>query len=219
MSVGAIIRLTAPNLRVFLAADLPIVQSWQRRESEAIKNSIARLSLAGAMGADLLPRTATPGGYGAALLEFALAALTHRFPLVRRLSFALLLLLCCFAIVTTARVRRLAADPALQPRPHVEPVWHPVPQTPVQAVEYARLEALVHSKRSAYDPALFAARALAAESSNVVGVTAVVLHWKRRKGLQLVLEHISRYPYVREVIVWNNRGDVDLVASVSVCIR
>ena len=114
----------------------------------------------------------------------------------------------------------VAAGPAL-PAPSklelqdaVEATYVPVPPTPVQLSEYSRLVSLIESKHSAYPAAFFHDRALASDSSRVVGVTAVVLHWKRRKGLQLVLQHISKYPFIREIIIWNNRAGVDLVAEV-----
>ncbi|KAL8279221.1 hypothetical protein RQP46_008477 [Phenoliferia psychrophenolica] len=89
----------------------------------------------------------------------------------------------------------------------------PAPPTPEQQREHVRLTGLIESKSSAYPATFFHDRALASDSSRVVGVTAVVLHWKRRKGLQLVLQHISKYPFIREIIIWNNRAGVDLVAG------
>lgn len=45
-------------------------------------------------------------------------------------------------------------------------------------------------------------------------VTAVLLHWKRTRGLSLVLSHLIRYPYIKEVIVWNNNPNVTVTKEV-----
>lgn len=97
-------------------------------------------------------------------------------------------------------------------------LYKPSPPTAAQNVEYDRLKSLIESRSSSYNPALFEAKKSA--NSRIgrhlegVKVTAVILHWKRKRGLDLIIQQMSRYPYIREIIVWNNRG-IDLTHSVS----
>lgn len=90
----------------------------------------------------------------------------------------------------------------------------PAPPTAAQDLAYQDMLSLIVSRKSAYPGHVFQEKALRTASTKVVGVTAVLLHWKRKKGLDLVLRHITRYPYIREVIIWNNRPGIDLKASV-----
>lgn len=168
---------------------------------------------------DILP--AVPRGIALLLVDATLALYTHHRPVVRRAALAALLaaqmlvLWSLFrdpAATSTGAISRLSFQ---QNRPSKSAadlnaaLYVPVPPSPSQELEYQRLRTLIDSKTSSYAPELFAPG-----SYQGVPVTAVLLHWKRRRGLGLVVEQLSRYPYIREIIIWNNRG-VDLIASVS----
>eukprot|EP00742_Colponemidia_sp_Colp-10_P005553 GILJ01005936.1.p1 GENE.GILJ01005936.1~~GILJ01005936.1.p1 ORF type:complete len:552 (-),score=24.00 GILJ01005936.1:90-1745(-) len=47
-------------------------------------------------------------------------------------------------------------------------------------------------------------------AEDVPGVTAVMLSWKRIKNLQNQASLLLAKPYIRELIIWNNNGDVTL---------
>ena len=38
----------------------------------------------------------------------------------------------------------------------------------------------------------------------VVPVTAILLAWRRIDSLRLVVRHLQRFPYIQEILVWNN---------------
>ena len=54
------------------------------------------------------------------------------------------------------------------------------------------------------------ATAFVRKEARLQPVTAVVLSWKRRRGLGIVLRHLASTPFIREIIVWNNNIDVYL---------
>lgn len=72
-------------------------------------------------------------------------------------------------------------------------------QSVEQAANAARLEGLVAAKTSAF---------VGSANATLVPVTAVVLSWKRHRGLDLVLRYMAKHPFVREIVVWNNNVDV-----------
>ena len=167
------------------------------------------------MGVDILPQTGSALSL-VALLDLTLGILTHQRPAIRRTGYALLLLSLYVSATTLLAVHTYSRTPPRDPTV-VELKdalsWVPTISTPQQQVELARLTRLIESTSSAFDPIPYTPAELKKDNSK--SVTAVVLHWKRRQGLQLVLKQISRYPYIREIIIWNNQGGVDLVPSVN----
>lgn len=157
-----------------------------------------------------------PTAFPLVVVDYLLSSLTHVSPFRRRTTLLLLLLSCFLSFRVLLSVRTALNPPRLSPpspwdlEDALAVNYVPAPPTGVQQAAHTRLVSLIESRKSAYPPSLFREAAL----SPAVGVTAVVLHWKRRKGLDLVIRHITRYPFVREVIVWNNRPGVDLSADV-----
>jgi hypothetical protein len=41
-------------------------------------------------------------------------------------------------------------------------------------------------------------------------VTAVILSWKRKEGVKAVVAHLRKYPFIQEILIWNNNPDVVL---------
>lgn len=164
------------------------------------------------------------------MADTILSIYTHPRPLVRRIAFVVLvgsqLLIVWLLFRTTSRSAQRAPSKSLFRRTKQTVVSNPDPNaslyravapTAEQNVEYTRLKTLIDSRQSSYDPAAFEPHGSSAHSNRRlegVAVTAVILHWKRKRGLDLILHQLSRYPYIREIIVWNNRG-IDLVHAVS----
>jgi len=167
---------------------------------------------------DILPYV--PSALPLVVVDYLLRSLTHISPFRRRSALALLILSCFFATRILVSVRSALNPPRVAPpspwdlEDALALNYVPSPPTGAQQAAHTRLVSLIESRRSAYPPSLFRDAALRSEASPAVGVTAVVLHWKRRKGLELVVRHITRYPFIREVIVWNNRPGVDLSSEV-----
>ncbi|GAA5892102.1 hypothetical protein JCM5296_004060 [Sporobolomyces johnsonii] len=166
---------------------------------------------------DILP--SIPRTLPLAILDYLLLTLTHRSPFRRRIALVLLVVAIVLSFRALVDLRSFLNPPRVPPTPAwvtedaLAAAYQAVPPTREQEANYARLTSLIEQRRSAYPSSAFREKALrggAKDAKPGVAVTAVVLHWKRRKGLQLVLKHISRYPFIREVIVWNNRPGVDL---------
>ncbi|KAG0223985.1 hypothetical protein BGW42_005419 [Actinomortierella wolfii] len=50
-------------------------------------------------------------------------------------------------------------------------------------------------------------------NSQYIPITAVVLSWKRKEGTQAVVSFLQKYPYIKEILVWNNNKEDPLHAS------
>ncbi|KAK4056725.1 hypothetical protein OIO90_002277 [Microbotryomycetes sp. JL221] len=183
---------------------------------------------------DILRRV--PASVPVLIVDSVLSALTH--PRAWRRRLALLIIITLYiatlhmalqirlggqATTTdldrTNRRRARASTSTTLTRPD-ELDYTPSEPTRDQTQNHQRLLELIDSKQSSYSTRLFTDKALASAatatsttSTRVVGVTAVLLHWKRKKGLDLVIAHLSNYPFIREIIVWNNRPGVDLKPS------
>ncbi|KAI1315567.1 hypothetical protein EDD11_000641 [Mortierella claussenii] len=51
---------------------------------------------------------------------------------------------------------------------------------------------------------------LTSVSSKYVPVTAVILSWKRKEGAKAVVAHLRKYPFIQEILIWNNNPEVVL---------
>ncbi|KAH7049947.1 hypothetical protein BKA57DRAFT_529253 [Linnemannia elongata] len=47
-------------------------------------------------------------------------------------------------------------------------------------------------------------------ASKYVPITAVILSWKRKEGVKAVVAHLRKYPFIQEILIWNNNPDVVL---------
>ncbi|CAB4386815.1 hypothetical protein RhiirA5_345531 [Rhizophagus irregularis] len=47
---------------------------------------------------------------------------------------------------------------------------------------------------------------VALKKNRMIPVTAVLLNWKRMEALQTAVNYISKYPFIKEILVWNNNN-------------
>ncbi|KAF8984814.1 hypothetical protein BGZ46_006927 [Entomortierella lignicola] len=67
---------------------------------------------------------------------------------------------------------------------------------------------LVETRKSAYNFDDFTEDGLILEeNAHLLPATAILLGWKRLDGLKLIVKYLARYPYIKEIIVWNNNKD------------
>ncbi|KAG0078980.1 hypothetical protein BGZ93_007741 [Podila epicladia] len=72
---------------------------------------------------------------------------------------------------------------------------------------------------SAFSPSLFSAPAPISSlsgpdrTSKFIPVTAVLLSWKRKEGAKAVVAHLRKYPFIKEILIWNNNPDFALELS------
>jgi hypothetical protein len=170
---------------------------------------------------------AVPSSLALVLVDTLLASLTHSSPLKRRVALLAFFASIFLSIHGTLYLSHALAHPSslvstissttstdYEAQDAAALAYTPAPPTAAQDRAYQDILSLIVSRKSAYPGHVYQEKALRTASTKVVGVTAVLLHWKRKKGLDLVLRHITRYPYIREVIIWNNRPGIDLKASV-----
>lgn len=64
------------------------------------------------------------------------------------------------------------------------------------------------SSNSAAEPG-----AATAASSKYIPVTAVILSWKRKEGAKAVVAHLRKYPFIQEILIWNNNPEIELLKT------
>ena len=159
---------------------------------------------------DILPCTKS-GSRLLNSLELLLNLLTNKLSIIRNGSYLLILLLNTFTLLSILRIRNYSNNKIHNLEIYTEPDQIST-QSAHQLSEYIRIDELIESSVSAYDPLSFI------ESSTEIsskGVTAILLNWKRTKGLQLIVKQLSRYPFIREIIIFNNNQFVQLYQQVS----
>nr|CAG8494478.1 6977_t:CDS:2 [Entrophospora candida] len=72
----------------------------------------------------------------------------------------------------------------------------------------SELIAKIKNKTSHYKKEQFTEEAL--KKNGLIPVTAILLGWKRRESLQLVVSYLSKYPFVKEILIWNNNDEIRL---------
>ncbi|KAF9585138.1 hypothetical protein BGW38_003766, partial [Lunasporangiospora selenospora] len=51
---------------------------------------------------------------------------------------------------------------------------------------------------------------LRTNNDHLLPTTAILLSWKRHVNLRLIIKYLSRYPYIKEIIIWNNNPEAKL---------
>lgn len=57
---------------------------------------------------------------------------------------------------------------------------------------------------------------VALKKNRMIPVTAVLLNWKRMEALQTAVNYISKYPFIKEILVWNNNNKTRIYSKVTV---
>lgn len=71
----------------------------------------------------------------------------------------------------------------------------------------------IASRRSIYTTDMFKTETL--KTNGLRPVTAIMLSWKRPEGLKNVVQFLGRYPFIKEILIWNNNKKARL--NVRVC--
>ncbi|KAG0368062.1 hypothetical protein BC939DRAFT_504567 [Gamsiella multidivaricata] len=73
------------------------------------------------------------------------------------------------------------------------------------------VQQIMETRKSAYLFEDFTDEALQrAENEHLLPATAILLGWKRIQGLKLIVSYLARYPYIKQIIVWNNNKEIKL---------
>ncbi|KAG0260942.1 hypothetical protein DFQ27_003266 [Actinomortierella ambigua] len=80
--------------------------------------------------------------------------------------------------------------------------------------EHEREETVRHilnTRRSQYLFEDFSDEAFGNE--HLIATTAILLSWKRVEGLKTIVRYLARYPYIKEIIIWNNNKENHLTKA------
>ncbi|KAF9934276.1 hypothetical protein FBU30_002694 [Linnemannia zychae] len=70
---------------------------------------------------------------------------------------------------------------------------------------------ILETRKSAYSFDDFTEEGLVLETNqHLMPATAILLGWKRLEGLKLIVKYLARYPYIKEIIIWNNNQGTKL---------
>ncbi|KAF9100044.1 hypothetical protein BGX29_006833 [Mortierella sp. GBA35] len=70
---------------------------------------------------------------------------------------------------------------------------------------------ILETRKSAYSFDDFTEEGLVLETNqHLLPATAILLGWKRMEGLKLIVNYLARYPYIKEIIIWNNNQEIKL---------
>ncbi|KAG0346809.1 hypothetical protein BG005_000520 [Podila minutissima] len=125
----------------------------------------------------------------------------------RRLSpakFLVFLGLCVVSLLALSRIFTPAIDGPIDKPGQME--------EPADDMEQRQIvQQILDSRKSSYSFDDFTAEGLAKpDNEHLLPTTAVLLGWKRIDGLKLIVNYLARYPYIKQIIVWNNNRDIKL---------
>ncbi|KAG0293506.1 hypothetical protein BGZ96_002735 [Linnemannia gamsii] len=70
---------------------------------------------------------------------------------------------------------------------------------------------ILETRKSAYSFDDFTEEGLVMETNqHLLPATAILLGWKRLDNLKLIVNYLARYPYIKEIIIWNNNQEAKL---------
>lgn len=73
------------------------------------------------------------------------------------------------------------------------------------------IKQILETRKSAYSFDDFTEEGLVMESNqHLLPATAILLGWKRLDNLKLIVNYLARYPYIKEIIIWNNNQEAKL---------
>ncbi|KAF9330782.1 hypothetical protein BG006_006292 [Podila minutissima] len=80
-----------------------------------------------------------------------------------------------------------------------------------EAEREATVQKFLQTRKSAFSFSDFTEEGLVLpENEHLLPATAILLGWKRLDGLRLIVNYLARYPYIKQIIVWNNNLEVRL---------
>ncbi|KAG9066880.1 hypothetical protein KI688_012792 [Linnemannia hyalina] len=126
----------------------------------------------------------------------AIAAKTRR---ISTKNLALLAGVCIVSLLTLARLFGPSPD---VPSPIVNQSEH---EAKNDLERELLVKQILETRKSAYSFDDFTEEGLVMETNqHLLPATAILLGWKRLDGLKLIVNYLARYPYIKEIIIWNN---------------
>jgi hypothetical protein len=73
----------------------------------------------------------------------------------------------------------------------------------------------IDGRHSVYKKEQFTETAL--KKNRLIPVTAILLSWKRIESLQTIVNYISKYPFIKEILIWNNNNETRIYVKARYC--
>ncbi|KAF9102294.1 hypothetical protein BGX27_011049 [Mortierella sp. AM989] len=122
----------------------------------------------------------------------------------RRISPGRLFILIGLCVISLLALNRLSGS-SNTPHASVDQSEH---ESRNEAEREMLVKQLVATRKSAYSFDDFTEEGLVLEeNAHLLPATAILLGWKRLDGLKLIVKYLARYPYIKEIIVWNNNKE------------
>ncbi|KAG0211238.1 hypothetical protein BGX28_008305 [Mortierella sp. GBA30] len=126
------------------------------------------------------------------------------FTQARRISPGRLFILVGLCVISLVALTKLFRSDETN-QPSVEQSEH---ESKNEAEREMMVKQILETRKSAYSFDDFSEEGLVMqENSHLLPATAILLGWKRLDGLKLVVNYLARYPYIKEIIVWNNNKE------------
>ncbi|KAF9339951.1 hypothetical protein BGZ91_004112 [Linnemannia elongata] len=140
------------------------------------------------------------------------AAISRR---ISPLKFLLLLALCAFSLLVLSRPFSSTSTDNGHPTTSTddEPLPDRKDSTPSdqQLERELFVQQILDSRKSAYSFDDFTEQGLLLpQNEHLLPATAILLGWKRIDTLKMLVRYLVRYPYIKEIIIWNNNKDIQL---------
>ncbi|KAF9103532.1 hypothetical protein BGX29_003231 [Mortierella sp. GBA35] len=132
------------------------------------------------------------------------SAITKR---ISPIKFIVLVSLCVFSLLALTRPFA-SRDDSTTTEPAVN---HKDKETSDQVDRELVVQQILDSRKSAYSFDDFTEEGLRLpQNEHLLPATAILLGWKRIDSLKLLVSYLVRYPYIKEIIVWNNNKELKL---------
>ncbi|KAF9916203.1 hypothetical protein BX616_004339, partial [Lobosporangium transversale] len=119
-------------------------------------------------------------------------------------KFFLLLSLCVVSLLVLSKVSTPQEDSIVDEPSNVKDTNDEVERGLI-------VQQIMETRKSAYSFEDFTEEGLARPGNeHLLPTTAVLLGWKRTQGLKLIVSYLVRYPFIKQIIVWNNNRDIKL---------
>ncbi|KAG0362441.1 hypothetical protein BC939DRAFT_497942 [Gamsiella multidivaricata] len=123
---------------------------------------------------------------------------------LRRISPGRLFILIGLCIISLLAVFRISGSNST-PHTSIEQSEH---ESRSEAERELIVKQILETRQSAYSFDDFTEEALVLEeNAHLLPATAILLGWKRLEGLKLIVRYLARYPYIKEIIIWNNNKE------------
>ncbi|KAF9428342.1 hypothetical protein BGZ94_002740 [Podila epigama] len=131
----------------------------------------------------------------------------------RRISLRRIVVLLGLCIVSLLALNRIFAPSSYNRRidTDVDESIEVDEQKDEELEQKRHIQRILDNRRSSYSFDDFSEQGLSRpENAHLLPTTAVLLAWKRMDGLKLIVSYLARYPYIKEIIVWNNNREIPL---------